>query len=74
MNNKQLRRLIGETIIVHTMDKQSIRGVLKEVGRTWVVLGNPEYLNEARSTEMPGEAWIDDRNRSWIHRPGGQAP
>jgi hypothetical protein len=71
MKNRQLRRLIGERVVVHTRDARSLRGVVVAVHGDWLVLGDPEYLEEARATGMPGEVWVERANRSWIHRVGG---
>lgn len=70
MKRRQLKKLIGEQVVVHTKDERSLRGVLKAVEGDWIVLAAPEYLAEAAPTPMPGEVWIAADNRSWIHRVG----
>ena len=65
-----VRRLVNERVVVHTRDDRSVRGVLVAAPAGWLVLRAPEYLSDARSTEMPGEVWIERANLSWLHRVG----
>lgn len=74
MRRAALRALVGERLVVHTRDGRSLRGVLTSAPRGWVVLADVEYLDKATSVGMPGEAWIADENRSWVHRIGENAP
>lgn len=67
-----LTRLRGTRVVLQTKDDRSLRGVLVGVYRDCVVLAHFEYLNEAKPTDLPGEATVLFENLSWVHQlPAG---
>lgn len=68
MTRKGLKALEGERVVLQTRDDRSLRGVLAKTYRDSVVIANFEYLDEAKATDMPGEALVLLDNLSWVHR------
>ena len=62
-----LKRLRGQRVVLQTKDERSLRGVLMGVYKDCVVLGHFEYLDEAKPTDLPGEATVLLDNLSWVH-------
>lgn len=61
-----IRRLVRASVIAHTKDDQSIRGVLKAEYRDCIVLAEPHYLHEAKEDSLKGDAVIPRDNLSWL--------
>lgn len=61
-----VRRLVRRRVVVHTKDDRSIRGVLTHNYRDCMVLAQPEYLHEAKPTELEGDAVILRDNIAWL--------
>lgn len=63
--NKQLTT----TVIVHTVNKESIRGVLVGAWKDCVVLAHAYYLHaEAAPSEIDGEAIVPRAQVAWIQK------
>jgi small nuclear ribonucleoprotein (snRNP)-like protein len=68
------RRLVRETVLVHTRDDRSIRGVLLGAYRSELVLAHAVYLVEGGSEQqLEGEVHIPVSNVSFLQRLGGGA-
>jgi len=64
-----VRRLERESVVVHTKDDRSIKGVLMRAHNDCLVLTQYRYLSETASDELlPGEAVVLRANVSWIQR------
>ena len=53
-----LQANLRRTVIAHTRDGKSIRGILAQEYRDSVVLAQPEYLNETNPIDLGGEVLI----------------
>lgn len=64
-----LKRYVGDRVVVYTKDDdRAVRGVLVAVHNDCLVVGHYEYLNEAKATDLPGEAVVPRSNFSWLQR------
>lgn len=61
-----IRKLRRRTVVVHTRDDQSIRGVLTEAYHDCLVLAEPRYLGEAKAEEIKGSAVVPRENVAWL--------
>jgi small nuclear ribonucleoprotein (snRNP)-like protein len=67
ITRRGLRALHAATVIVHTRDDRSIRGVLTGVHRDCAVVQSPEYLAEDGSvTPLEGRAVVRWDNVAWF--------
>jgi small nuclear ribonucleoprotein (snRNP)-like protein len=65
---RRLNRLRGHTVILHTRDGQSIRGVLTGVHVDCLLLENGEHLGDA-TVEIAGRTVVPRENFSWLQVP-----
>ena len=68
-----LNRLARETVVIHTTDGGSLRGVLTVVHRDCLVLSHAAYLAGDQQTPIDGEAVVPRDRVAWIQRLGGAA-
>lgn len=68
MTRRGLKRLEGERVVLQTKDNRSLRGVLVAAHKDSAQIASVEYLDEAKSTDLPGEALVLFENLSWVHR------
>lgn len=61
-----IRGLRRRTVVIHTRDDQSIRGILIETYRDCLVLCEPQYLGEAKPAELKGNAVIPRENVAFL--------
>lgn len=73
MTRRFLHRHLGHRVVVHTRDDQSIRGVLTGVHVDGLVLEAPEYLGEAKPSEVDGRAFVPASNFGWAQLLGSAA-
>jgi len=64
-------RLVRETVVIHTTDGGSLRGVLMEVHRDCLILAHAMYLAGDQQTPVDGEAIVPRERVSWLQRLGG---
>lgn len=69
---RMMRRLVTETVVVHTTAQTSLRGVLVGDYRDAVVLAHATYLGADTTVDVDGEAVIPKAQIAWIQRLGGQ--
>lgn len=69
---RMMRRLVAETVVVHTTAQTSLRGVLVGDYRDAVVLAHATYLGADTTVDVDGEAVIPKAQIAWIQRLGGQ--
>jgi hypothetical protein len=53
-----LPKLVSQTVVLHTVDGRSLRGVLTHEYRDVVILNHVVYLNEGGETEVSGEVVV----------------
>lgn len=65
-----LERSATSTVVVHTADGRSLRGVLAGVFRDEVVLVHAEYLTEEGPRPLAGEVAVPRENVAFLQRLG----
>jgi hypothetical protein len=69
-----LRGVVKKSVVVHTVDGISVRGVLFGVYRDCIVLIHAEYLGRESAEKVDGEVVIPRRSVSWMQVIGEVAP
>lgn len=64
--SRGLRRLQRKSVVLHTGDGQSFRGVLLDTYRDSLVLVEAEHLDGDVRVELAGHVVIPRRNVSWL--------
>lgn len=66
MRRGWLRRLERQSVVLHTKDDRSLRGVLKAVHADCVVVVEPEWLDDEDSTSLQGSVVVPRANVSFF--------
>lgn len=66
-----LKRVEAGTVVVHTADGRSIRGVLTGVYRDELVLAHAAYLSVEGPRELSGEVAVPRENVAFVQRLNG---
>lgn len=71
MKRRFLRRHLGQRIVVHTRDDQSLRGVLTGVHTDVLVLDVAEHLGPTDAAPVEGRSVVPHSNFAWAQLLGG---
>jgi hypothetical protein len=69
-----LERATTSTVVVHTADGRSLRGVLAGVYRDELVLAHASYLTIEGPRELSGEVGVPREMVAFVQRLDGAAP
>lgn len=63
-----IRAAVADTVVVHTTDNRSIRGVLTDVTKSELILKRAQYLAPGGSNTLAGEVGIFRDKVAFIQR------
>jgi len=61
-----LRRFRRHTVVIHTKDDRSLRGVLVDAYSDCFALAHAQYLEEATAVDLDGRAVVPRENVAWL--------
>lgn len=61
-----LKRRLTRTLVVHTTDGQTVRGILTGDYADLIVLSSPAYLQGANETQLGGDVLILRERIGWM--------